>query len=102
PPEIQVVPIYHRLDPWKFRRIWLYYWTGIKNLNRAQLINVKKVFTFFLIFKVSYCLHAQTVYLDSDNRKITEQEFNGYNRANLLSVKNDALYCAKTVLDDHT
>lgn len=58
---------------------------------------MKKAFTFFLIFTVSYCLHAQTVYLDPDNRKITEQEFNGYKRANLLIVKNDSLNLTKAM-----
>ena len=58
---------------------------------------MKKAFTFFLIFTVSYCLHAQTVYLDPDNRKITEQEFDGYKRANLLIVKNDSLNLTKAM-----
>ncbi len=58
---------------------------------------MKKVFTVFLIFTVSYCLHAQTVYLDPDSRKITEHEFNAYKRANLLIVKNDSLNLEKAV-----
>ncbi len=60
---------------------------------------MRKLFTISL-FIISFCVHAQTVYLDPDNRKISEQEFNKYKRANLLIVKNDSLNFTKVMFRD--